>query len=235
VAGLWRGDFIQELTWEVDLYPNSLAEQHSAASSKSRKMPNRHRVRIAGLPTWFWASISGAIRYRMYSETKAITSLSLQGISISLDTENEYGAIKSASVAVIGKITEAHAVKINGFTNPDHWSELKHPLTSLSYSHLDTVTHQPESNVLIGDLDSAETFRATFYADTTDEAITPDRKMTCLLTCLMDRWFYPNDPDIAGIVLLPASNKDEYRRVGMFQIRGASIKWFTKDKTLVLV
>lgn len=235
VAGLWKRDFLRELTWEADLNPNFLAEQQLAASSKTIEKSNRHRVRIAGLPTWSWASLSGAITYRNYSGTKAITSLSLQAISISLYTENEYGAIKSASVTVVGKTMEAYAVKVNGFTSPDHWSESKIPLTSLSYSQVDTVTPQPESNVLVGNPKSADTFRAVFYADTTDEVIAPDCILTCLLTCHIDRWPYPNDPDIAGIVLLPAANKDEYRRVGMFQTRGAHIRWFTEDKTLVLI
>jgi hypothetical protein len=196
-----------------------------------------YRTRITGLPTWSWASMDSPIVYLGYDASLPVPSLTVLDFDIALAGVNPYGAIKHAKVKVSGLITPAHAIQVRGFKNFTEWYQSTAPLASTEYFpiSLDSAeAAQHQFNAVIGNMAIADTFRSSFYVDVMDEDIVPDCSLLCLLTCHMERYYAPEDPDIAGLVLRDAGG-GEWTRVGTFQTSGQDIRWFQEERGLILV
>jgi hypothetical protein len=178
--------------------------------------------------------MDSAIVYLGYDASIPVTSLEVLEYDIALAGANPYGAIRHAKVTVSGLAIEAYAVQIHGFSNYNEWYESGTSLDASQYSQINTTSPHQEFSTIVGDMVSSKTFRASFYIDATDEVIPQDRPLLCLLTCNMERYYEPEDPDIAGLVLKDAGN-EEWKRVGTFQTRGVERQWFQSMRELVLI
>jgi hypothetical protein len=172
--------------------------------------------------------MNSAIVYLGYDASDVVLSAKILDFDIALAGVNRYGAIKHARVRLSGLTTRASALQVHGFKSHTDWYEAAAPA---QYSQVDA---RSLFNILVSDETSTDTFRATFYIDVTDDKIAPDEQLLCLLTCNMARYYEPDDPDIAGLVLRDVGS-GEWARVGTFQTRGAEIKWFQDERVLVLV
>jgi len=235
-AGLWKSSFGPDLYWRPDIHTCYAENQQSfeSISLLDTSSAGHHRTRIPGLPTWSWASLSSAVIYRGYSTSTEAESFKLIDLDIKLAGINPYGAVGHAKAKVSGFITTAYAVKLHDFRGSDRWYETIAPLKSIDYSTVDAISRLPASNVLVGDIFAANTFRAIFSVDVTDETISPDMELTCLITCHIKLNFTVDEPDIVGLVL-QQTDQGEWRRVGTFQTRKDEMKWFRQSDELVLV
>jgi hypothetical protein len=160
--------------------------------------------------------------------------MTILDFDIRLAGSNRFGAIKHAKVTVSGLTTDARAIQLRAFKNYNDWCQFTSPLAQSDFSPVEAQSAQQQLHVLVGDVTSTDTFRASFYIDCTDESILPDTSLLCLLTCKMERYYEPDDPDIAGLVLQVAGD-GEWRRVGTFQTRGAELRWFKGKHELLLI
>lgn len=239
-AGMWRSSFAKDLIWRPGFRVNETTRERLVSTEYTlpgrgpRVGLERHRRRTDGLPTWSWASMNSAIVYLGYDATTALQSFLILDYDIQLAGINHCGSIKYAKVKVSGLVTQARAIQVQQFKNHSDWSQSTALLTSAEYSQIDPYADQPQLHVLVGDCAGGDTFRASFYIDVTDEVILPDCALLCLLACNIERYYEPDDPDIAGLVLRDARD-GEWRRVGTFQARGDEMKRFNERRELILI
>jgi hypothetical protein len=240
---MWSNSFAKDLNWRPGFRVNEqtrerlLSTEYTMPGRGPRIGTERYRTRISGLPTWSWASMDSPIVYLGYDASVPVSSLTVLSFDVALAGVNPYGAIEHAKVKVSGLTTPVYAIQVHGFKNHTEWYQSPAPLAStecspISFDLAQASRHQ--FNAVISDTATADTFRSSFYIDATDEEIAPDCPLLCLLTCHMERYYEPEDPDIAGLVLRDAGG-GEWARVGTFQTSGQEIRWFREERRLTLV
>ncbi|KAF2733934.1 hypothetical protein EJ04DRAFT_553009 [Polyplosphaeria fusca] len=94
LAGLWREDFAQSMSWEVR--PNA-------------RLP---RSKVWRAPSWTWASVNSPVWFRFMAQESPFLKLLTHDLQL-VTPAAPFGALKSGSITVQGLIRETHAYTKN--------------------------------------------------------------------------------------------------------------------------
>ena len=99
IAGLWAED-LDGLLWQV--------EQSTFYDNKQTLAKNYHK-RVAGLPTWSWASLSQAVRYPFIYEHRTLSRISALFATANLGVEptNPFGKLTGGSLKLRGLLARS--------------------------------------------------------------------------------------------------------------------------------